>query len=77
MYNYSTLARMRSSLFDPRVGAEEDGYVEVSRAEVNLSISSSISPTSSSTQSYGIICTPVLEPLMWVVLLMTMCALMG
>ena len=68
---------MRSSLFDPRAGVEEDGYAEVSETEVNLSISSSVSPPSSSTRSYGIVSTPVLEPLMWAVLLVTVCAPMG
>ena len=58
MYICSTLARRRSSLSGPRVGAEEDGCAEVSSVEVNLSISSSISPPSSSTRSCGIVCTP-------------------
>ena len=48
----------------PRVGAEEDGCAEVFGAEVNLSISSSVSPPSSSTRFHGIVCTLVLEPLM-------------
>ena len=77
MYNWSTLARMRSSLSDPYAGVEEDGRVEVSRAEVNLSIFFSVSPPSSSTRSCGIVCTPVLEPLIWAVLLVTVCAPMG
>ena len=77
MYNWTTLARMRSSLFDPRANVEEDGCAEVSGAEVNLSISSSVSPPSSSTRSYGIVCTTVLEPLMWAVLLVTVYAPMG
>ena len=55
---------MRSSLSGPRAGAEEDGCADDSGAEVNLSISSSVSPPSSSTRFYGIMCTPVLEPLM-------------
>ena len=77
MYNWTTLARMRSSLFDPRANVEEDGCAEVSGVEVNLSISSSVSPPLSLTQSYGIECTPVLEPLMWAVLLVTVYAPMG
>ena len=60
----STLARRRSSLSGPRAGVEEDGCAEVSGAEVNLSISSSVSPPLSSPRSCGIVCTPVLEPLM-------------
>ena len=60
----STLARSRSSLSGPRAGVEEDGCAEVSGAEVNLSISSSVSPPLSSPRSCGIVCTPVLEPLM-------------
>ena len=77
MYNLSTLDRMRSSLSDPRAGVEKDGCAEVSRAEVNLSISSYVSPPSSSTRFCAIACTPVLEPLMWAVLLVTVCAPMG
>ena len=77
MYNWSTLAKMRSSLSDPRAGAEKDGCAKVSGVEMNLSISSFVSPPSSSTRSCGIVCTPVLEPLMWAVLLVTVCALMG
>ena len=60
----STLSRRRSSLSGPRAGAEEDGYAEDFGAKVNLSISSSVSPLSSSTRSHGIVCTPVLDPLM-------------
>ena len=77
MYNLSTLDRMRSSLSDPRAGVEKDGCAEVSRAEVNLSISSYVSPPSSSTRSCGIVCTPILEPLMWFMLPVTVCAPMG
>ena len=77
VYSWSTLSRRRSSLSSPHVGAEEDGCAEVSGTEVNLSISSSISPSSSSTWSYGIICTPILEPLMWAVLLVNVCTPMG
>ena len=68
---------MQSSLSDPCVGVEEDGYAEVSRAAVNLLISSSVSPPLSSTHSCGIVCITVLELLMWVVLLVTVCTPMG
>ena len=43
---WSTLAKRQSSLFGPCVCVEEDGCVEVSSVEVNLSISSSVSPPS-------------------------------
>ena len=48
----------------PQDCVEEDGYAKDSREKVNLSISSFVSPPSSSTRSRGIICTPILEPLM-------------
>ena len=71
VYIQSTLSRRRSSLSGPHVGAEEDGCVEDFGAEVNLSISFLVSPSSSSTQSRGIVYTPVLEPLICAVLLLT------
>ena len=40
VYSWSTLARSLSSLSGPRVGTEDDGWAEVSRAVVNLSITS-------------------------------------
>ena len=60
MYICSTLAR---SLSSPRASAEDDSSADGSGAVVNLYISSSISPPSSSTRGRGIVCTPVLEPL--------------
>ena len=40
VYSWSILARSLSSLSGPRVGTEDDGWAEVSRAVVNLSITS-------------------------------------
>ena len=64
MYIWSTLVRRRSSLSGLRADAKDDGSAEVFGAIVNLLISSSVSPPSSSTRSRGIEDTPILEPLM-------------
>jgi len=61
----------------PHAYAWEDGCAELSGAEVNLSISSSVSPPSFSTLSLGIWETPILGPVMWALLLVTVLASMG
>ena len=62
-YIYSILARRWSRWSGPRACACEDGCAEPSGVEVNLSISSSVSPSSSLTSSLGIWETPVLDPI--------------
>ena len=76
-YIFSIRAMRQSRRSGPCACAWEDGYVELSGAEVYLSISSSVSPPSSSTLSLGILETPVLGLVMWALLLVTVLAPMG